>query len=80
MKLNTSSARPLELALYGGEEYELVITVNPDVWENAKDAVEYVGGKLTKIGYATKEQKIVVATNGTEVSVNTRGWEHFKTD
>jgi thiamine monophosphate kinase len=70
----------LELALYCREEYELIITVNPDVWENAKDAVESVGGKLTKIGYTTKEQKIVVATNGTEVSVNPRGWEHFKTD
>jgi thiamine-monophosphate kinase len=70
---------PLELALYGGEEYELIVTVNPEVWENAKNAVESVGGNLIKIGYATKKQKIVVASNGTVISVNALGWEHFKT-
>jgi thiamine-monophosphate kinase len=71
---------PSELALYGGEEYELIVTVNPFLWEKAKDAVESVGGTLVKIGYAIKEQKIVVEHNGTEVSVDARGWEHFKTE
>ena len=35
-----------ELALYGGEEYELVLTVKPEGWDAAKAAVEAVGGQL----------------------------------
>ena len=69
-----------ELALYGGEEYELIVTVSPELWQKAKDAVNNAGGTLTKIGSATKEQKIVLEHNETEVSVNSHGWEHFKTE
>ena len=35
---------PLELALYGGEEYELVVTIKPKGWVDAEAAVEAVGG------------------------------------
>jgi len=30
---------PLELGLYGGEEYELIVTVKPELWEKASTAV-----------------------------------------
>ena len=45
-----------ELALYGGEEYELVLTVKPDKVGIAKAAVEAVGGQLIQIGKATARQ------------------------
>ena len=32
----------VELALYGGEEYELVLTVKPEKWLEAKSVVETV--------------------------------------
>jgi thiamine-monophosphate kinase len=69
-----------ELALYGGEEYELVVTVDPNLWQTAKKAVESVGGCLIKIGSATEEKKIVLQTGETQVVVDARGWEHFKTE
>src|SRR5665647_2961050 len=43
-----------ELALYGGEEYELVLTVKPEVWATALAAVGAVGGQLLPIGKVTK--------------------------
>ena len=43
-----------ELALYGGEEYELVVTVKPEGWAAAVAAVEAVGGQLYPSGKATK--------------------------
>jgi thiamine-monophosphate kinase len=70
----------LELALYGGEEYELVVTVDPSLWQTAKKAVESAGGCLIRIGSVTEDQKIVVDVGGNKVFVVARGWEHFKTD
>ena len=69
-----------ELALYGGEEYELVVTVDPSLWQAAKKAMESAGGCLIRIGSVTEDQKIVLNVNGNKVFVAARGWEHFKTD
>ena len=55
-----NSLDPAELALYGGEEYELVITVKPEGWAAAASAVEAVGGKLMPIGKATEEKQILL--------------------
>ena len=68
----------LELALYGGEEYELVVTVKPDRWADAVAAVEAVGGQLLQIGKATKEKGIFLKSNGERLPIEARGWEHFK--
>jgi thiamine-monophosphate kinase len=69
---------PLELALYGGEEYELVVTVNPELWGKAERALQKVGGRLIKIGTVTKEKHLLLEINGKTVPINARGWEHFK--
>ena len=55
-----------ELALYGGEEYELVVTVKPEGWAAAVAAVEAVGGQLLPIGKATKEKQILLKVDGEE--------------
>jgi len=70
---------PTELSLYGGEEYELVVTIKPRLWEKAKRAVEQVGATLTKIGLATKERNILLKIEEKTIPVEARGWEHFKT-
>jgi thiamine-monophosphate kinase len=70
---------PVELALYGGEEYELVVTINPRLWQNAKTAVETVGGRLIKVGRVTEEKQLLLQADGKTVHVDARGWEHFKT-
>jgi thiamine-monophosphate kinase len=68
-----------ELALYGGEEYELVVTVNPKLWAKAEAAVEAVGGRLLPIGKVTREKQVVMLdVNGKRRVVEARGYEHFR--
>ena len=74
----TNSLDMTELVFYGGEEYELVLTVKPDKWETAKTAVEAVGGCLVPIGKATVEREVVLEVNGKKCVIEPRGWEHFK--
>ena len=66
------------LALYGGEEYELVLTVNPQKWETAKAAVEAVGGNLIAIGKVTMEKQVILLANGKKRCIEPCGYEHFK--
>jgi len=69
---------PLELSLYGVEEYELVVTVKSELWEEAKRAVDEAGASLTRIGVAIEERKIELRIDGETRVIERRGWEHFK--
>jgi thiamine-monophosphate kinase len=63
-----------DLALYGGEEYELVITIRPNGFSNLKKRVP----SLTKIGLVEKGHAGVVAhLDGKRIQVKEQGWEHF---
>jgi thiamine-monophosphate kinase len=67
------------LALYGGEEYELVLTVKPQLWRKADKAVEKTGGKLLQIGRVTAEKGIMLKIGGKTKPIRSNGYEHFKT-
>jgi len=69
---------PLELTLYGGEEYELVLTIKPNLWRKAEKAVEKVGEKLLSIGRVTAERQVLMEIDGKRRVIEPRGWEHFK--
>ena len=69
---------PSELTLYGGEEYELVLTLKPKLWKKAEKAVEEVGGKLLPIGKVTADKHVLLKTKEKESIIEARGWEHFK--
>jgi thiamine-monophosphate kinase len=71
---------PIKLALYGGEEYELLVTIKPECWKKATKAVKNVGGSLTKIGVVTKAKTILLEKDKKFFSIESRGWEHFKAD
>jgi thiamine-monophosphate kinase len=64
----------LELALYGGEEYELVVTIKPERFDDLKKRVP----SLTRIGLVENESFGVVAhLAGKRIQIKERGWEHF---
>jgi thiamine-monophosphate kinase len=64
----------LELALYGGEEYELVVTIKPERFQDLKKRVP----SLTRIGVVEKDSFGVVAhLDGKRVQVKEQGWQHF---
>ncbi len=68
----------LELSLYGGEEYELIVTINPKLWKEAKDAVKQQGGNLLKIGEATAEKTVLLKQGDKTTEIEPLGYEHFK--
>jgi len=70
---------PVELGLYGGEEYELVVTVKPELWNTARKAVERFETPLNKIGKVIEERKILLKTQRGTMPIEVKGWEHFKT-
>jgi len=64
----------LELALYGGEEYELVVTVKPQSFNELKRRVP----SLKRIGTVEKKRFGVAAQiGGKQITVEARGWQHF---
>jgi thiamine-monophosphate kinase len=67
----------VELALYGGEEYELVLTVKPERWEKAQQALGEVGGVLLPIGKVTSKEGLVLCKGGKRRVIEPRGYEHF---
>ena len=74
----TNRLDPVELALYGGEEYELVVTVDPRGWRKAQEAVKQEGGCLVPIGKTTAEKGMFLEQNGKRLKVEARGYEHFR--
>ncbi|MCW4006051.1 MAG: thiamine-phosphate kinase [Candidatus Bathyarchaeota archaeon] len=67
-----------ELTLYGGEEYELVATINPKLWSQTEKAVEAAGGQLLPIGKATRNKQLILDTDGEKRPIKARGFEHFQ--
>jgi len=65
---------PIELCLYGGEEYELVVTVKPRLWKKVVKKVS-----LIRIGRVTKEKTLILKVGKKTFPIEARGWEHFKT-
>jgi len=69
----------VDLALYGGEEFELVVTVPSVKWNRAVDSVKVVGGTLYPIGTVTEGKDIVLRLpNQAEKRIDPRGFEHFR--
>ena len=70
---------PVELALYGGEEYEIILTVKPSLWIAAEEAVKRVRGRLLQIGTVTAKKSVLLETSDKKRIIEPRGYEHFKT-
>lgn len=66
-------------ALYGGEDYELLMTVAPDMVDAVTQAIGATGTRVSVIGEVTAEPDVVlVRADGTREPVR-RGWDHFAT-
>ncbi len=70
---------PLDLAVGGGEDYELLATMPADAVEVARAAVdERFGVPLTDIGEIVHGDALVaVDANGNESHLEAKGWDHF---
>jgi len=72
---------PVELALYGGEEFNIILTVKRKFWRKALKAVRAVGGNLYLLGEATRQRKLTLNLPGVrESKIKPVGWEHLKAE
>lgn len=57
---------PFELAVSGGEDYELLAAVPPDRLEEAQAAVEHSGSPLTRVGRVVAGEEVAIRLPGGE--------------
>jgi thiamine-monophosphate kinase len=69
---------PAELTLYGGEEYELIVTIKPEGWQQARRAAARVSCNLTSIGKVTAEEHVTLKIGGIISRIKAKGYEHFR--
>jgi thiamine-monophosphate kinase len=69
-------AEARNLALHGGDEYELLFTVTK---RNVRRVPgRFQGLRLTRIGEITRERKILVTEAGKTAALVSRGWDPFR--
>ena len=65
----------LDLALHGGEDYELLFTASP----NTRVPDRIAGIQITEIGQITRGRRLTLRkASGANVKFEPRGWEHFR--
>lgn len=74
--LRTDPVDALQLALHGGDEYELLFTVKPRDVRRLGDSFE--GLRLTQIGEITAGKKIVLEDEGKVQALVSGGWDPFR--
>src|SRR6266511_2495641 len=71
---------PQELALAGGEDYELLATIDLTNLSRARgDLRERFGVTLTDVGVIIDEGLVAVDAEGRESALEPKGWDHFVT-
>lgn len=70
---------PMELALGGGEDYELLFTIPQDrVEEAAAAVVEATGTSITQIGIIIEGSDIILQSDGSSEPLEAKGWDHLR--
>jgi thiamine-monophosphate kinase len=66
---------PITCALNGGEDYELLFTINPSDYEKLKNHpdIHFIGHIHNNPG-----QNVMVTKQGTIVPIQAQGWDHFR--
>lgn len=77
MKETLSKEEGAELALTGGDDYELLFTVNEHDKVGMETALANTGNLMTCIGQITASNKITLELDGKPFTLSKSGYEHF---
>jgi thiamine-monophosphate kinase len=72
------SIDPYSLALHFGGDYELLITIPRERFEQTKKMLKKHGVDLTAIGIVTKKKNVILVENKNKRILENKGYEHFK--
>jgi len=70
------SRDPLQLALHGGDDYELLFTVPPRKAKLVPNSFRCV--RLTAIGRITRKRELLLKKNGRVIQLTPSGWDPFR--
>ncbi len=77
----TDHPKEMDLALRGGEDYELLFTAPPSVDRRIGEIALEMGCQITCIGEMVKERElIVVGEDGRPLSISIKGFDHLRED
>ena len=68
---------PLDLILYGGEEFQIVFTVKPSMVERVTSLAEKTRVPLTIIGKVEEGIGVFLRTKNGTIEVKEKGWVHL---
>ena len=68
----------MNLIFNGGEEYEIIATVNPSNLTKIKKYAKIHHIQLYEIGYVTKGNGVYLQKNGRFMKIKDKGWHHFR--
>ena len=68
----------MNLIFNGGEEYEIIATVNPSNLTKIKKYAKIHHIQLYEIGYVTKGSGVYLQKNGRFIKIKDKGWHHFQ--
>ncbi len=79
-ELARSAAKFQELALYGGEDYELLFTVRPDKMARLEELRDSLDVPITEIGIVREKSDgvVVLGKDNKPMNLEFKGYEHFK--
>lgn len=67
-----------DFALFGGEDFELLFTVQRRSWRRAKLALRHIGTKVTVIGHVARGRGVYIQRDSVLKKLPDRGYEHFR--
>jgi len=77
MRETLEKTRAIDIALTGGDDYELLFTVSEDNKVGMETALINTGVSITCIGQLNGSEKITTTIDNKPVSINAQGFEHF---
>ena len=71
-------ARALQLALAGGDDYELCFTVPPSAFSQLVELARVSSTPIARIGSVTERSGVLLRDGATVTQVSARGFDHFR--
>ncbi len=77
---NTNNLDVKELALYGGEEYEVVFSVRPEAIDEVLENMKKNNIEVHIIGKVIERKGVFIQKANKTIPIERRGWEHYSKD
>ena len=66
-----------DLALYGGDDYQTILTASKDMRSKIEKLIQKNNLSLSRVGTITKDKKLRISDNGMEIKLK-KGFAHFE--